>query len=76
VFFPCYFLFLTRKFILLLNVSRGFCILEEKAETGTDGAMALRVTVCEAALLKRNYTLEALNLRKEFEEGHISFGHY
>jgi hypothetical protein len=76
VFFPCYFLFLTRKFILLLNVSRGFCIREKTAEAEADVAIAHRVTMGEAALLKRNYTLEVLNLRKEFKEGHISFGHY
>jgi hypothetical protein len=68
VFFPCYFLFLTRKFILLLNVSRGLCILEKTAEAEADVAIAHRVTKGEAALLKGNCTLEALNLRKEFEK--------
>jgi hypothetical protein len=76
VFFPCCFLFLTRKFILLLNVSRGFCIVEKTVEAEADVAIARRVTMGEAALLKRNYTLEASSLRNEFEGGHISFGHY
>jgi hypothetical protein len=76
VFFPCCFLFLTRKFILLLNVSRGFCIVEKTVEAEAGVAIARRVTMGEAALLKRNYTLETLNLQKEFEEGHISFGRY
>jgi hypothetical protein len=63
---------LTRKFILLLNVSGGFCFLGKTAEVEADVAIAHRVTMGEAALQKKNDILEALNLRKEFEEGPTS----